>query len=369
MKDVYELLNDIGIDEQEFVEMEVDDFEKAKVKRALKESINKKKKIKGWKKNAAAAAVIVGLSAATFGMTFPAYAVSIPVIGDIFRFLDNGRSGLYEDYKQYSTELNMTQESNGIKITINDAIYDGKTVSLTFSIETDQELTDHPISHSFLDVKGSYGGGGGIQISKVEENKYVGLLTSSNHFRKERDTVKIRWKIDSLAVKGSQEGIKGNWSFALSLDATERNTQVINQSVEHEGVVVNIGKIAVSPMSFIVYFDQVVSEEVRNKWHGVDVDIEIKDDLGNRYAGQGNGGSGDRDGYNMSWSKTFEKLDDNATKLILTPRINVYEHTSDNHGSVEMTRDGQKEIPLSIKSGKGREEYVADDIVIDLKKS
>ncbi|OBZ17320.1 DUF4179 domain-containing protein [Bacillus sp. FJAT-26390] len=368
MKDVYELLNDIDIDEHEFVEMEVDDFEKAKVKEALKESINKKKKVKGWKKKAAAAAIIVGVSAATFGVTFPAYAVSIPVIGDIFRFLDNGRTGLYEDYKQYSTALNMSQESNGIKITINDAIYDGKTVSLTFSIESERQLADHPISHPLLDIKGAYGSGGSIQISKVDKNKYVGLLTSTSHFRKERDSVKIRWKIDSLAIKEAPEKINGNWSFALSLDATERTTQVINQSVEHEGVVVNVGKIAVSPMSFIVYFDQIVSEKTRNKWHGVDVDIEIKDDLGNRYTGQGNGGSGDRDGYNMRWSKTFEKLDENATKLILTPRINFYEHTADNHGSIEMTKDGQKEIPVSLKTGKGREEYAADDIVIELKK-
>ena len=35
----------------------------------------------------------------------------------------------------------------------------------------------------------------------------------------------------------------------------------------------------------------------------------MKDDLGNIYSGEGNGGTGDSEGYNMSWSKTFEKLD------------------------------------------------------------
>ena len=43
--------------------------------------------------NIAAAAIIIGLSAATFGLTFPAYAGNIPIIGDIFRFLDNGKTG------------------------------------------------------------------------------------------------------------------------------------------------------------------------------------------------------------------------------------------------------------------------------------
>ncbi|MDO7487713.1 hypothetical protein Q5O89_21650 [Peribacillus frigoritolerans] len=44
MKDIYELLNDIDIDETEFKEMEVTELEKAKVKRTLKKSLSTKKK-------------------------------------------------------------------------------------------------------------------------------------------------------------------------------------------------------------------------------------------------------------------------------------------------------------------------------------
>ena len=45
-------------------------------------------------------------------------------------------------------------------------------------------------------------------------------------------------------------------------------------------------------MSFIVYYDQIVSENISNKWDGVDVELEIKDDLGDVYSGEGNGGKG-----------------------------------------------------------------------------
>ena len=140
MKDIYELLNDVSIDDNEFEEMEVTEFEKAKVKSALKKSIPRKKKRMDWKMNVAAAAIVLGLSATTLGLTFPAYAGNIPVIGDIFRFLDNGKTGLYDNYKEYSTEMNMTQESNGIKMTINDAVFDGETVAITYSIESDRDL-------------------------------------------------------------------------------------------------------------------------------------------------------------------------------------------------------------------------------------
>ena len=59
MKDIYELLNDVDIDDNEFEEMEVTEFEKAKVKKALKKSLHEKKKGKSWKRNVAAAAVIM----------------------------------------------------------------------------------------------------------------------------------------------------------------------------------------------------------------------------------------------------------------------------------------------------------------------
>jgi hypothetical protein len=369
MKDIYILLNEMDIDENEFAEMEVSELDKAKVKRTLRGSIKQKKKIKGWKMNIAVAVILIGCSFTALVLTSPAYAARIPAILNIFRFLDNGSTGgLYDDYKNYSSVINTTEASNGIKITINDAIYDGETVSIAYSLESNQDLGDAPYLFGLLDIKGSDGSAGSNQISKVDENNYVGLMTSTGFNRKENDTVNIKWNIENITIQDSKEKITGNWNFSLALKATESNTQLVNRSAEHDGVMVKIDKISVTPMSFIVKYDQVVTENVRNKWDGVDVDIEIKDDLGNRYSGKGNGGSGDKEAYNMSWSKTFEKLDPNATKLIITPQIRLYEFTSDNHSSVEMTKDGSKQIPIPKKSGKGNEEFVLEDIIIELKK-
>ena len=103
-------------------------------------------------KGVAAASILVGLSVATLGIGFPTYAWIANCRGHI-PILDNGRTGLYENsktdagkimephynYKQYTTVLNMTKESKGIKITINDAIFDGKTVSINYSIESNRD--------------------------------------------------------------------------------------------------------------------------------------------------------------------------------------------------------------------------------------
>ncbi len=87
----------------------------------------------------AAASILVGLSVATLGIGF-LHMRGLPIVGDIFRLLDNGRTGLYENYKEFSTELNMTRESNGVKVTINDAVFDGRTITITYSIESDKDL-------------------------------------------------------------------------------------------------------------------------------------------------------------------------------------------------------------------------------------
>ncbi|MDM5187968.1 DUF4179 domain-containing protein [Bacillus sp. DX4.1] len=366
MKDIYELLNEIEIDEKEFEEIEASEFEKEKVKRNLEQAIHKKKKTKSWKKRIAAASILVGLSAATLGLGFPTYAGSLPIVGDIFRFLDNDRTGLYENYKGFSTEMNMTRESNGIKVTINDAIFDGRTVSVTYSIESEQDLGDKPVIFGNLDAMESDGGTGSSRISKVADKKYIGLATATHHNRNKKDAINIRWNIDSIEIPDKKKEVKGNWNFALTVKATDSKERTISGSSEKDGVKVNMEKIAVSPMSFILYYNQEVSKNTRNEWDDVDVELEVKDDLGNHYSGKGNGGSG-KDSYNINWSTTFQKLNENATKLIVTPHVNLRIHTPENHGGVEMSGGKEKKIEVPKKEGENKD-IVLDDIVIDLKK-
>ncbi|WP_040203423.1 DUF4179 domain-containing protein [Neobacillus jeddahensis] len=382
MKDIYELLNDIDVDVTEFEEMEVTKLEIAKVKKSLKKSMNEKKKLKGLKKNLLAASIIVCFSAATVGLTFPAYAKNIPGINDIFRYFDNDRlafingtnenksnataekqTGLYHDYKKYSSDINMTKESNGTKITIKEAVFDGKTVSITFSIESEQDLGEQATIFS-PKIDGMNGTAGTSKISKIDKNKYVGILTMSNLEDKKLDRANIKWAIDHIQID-KQTSIKGDWPFAFSVKAVDSKVQENQGSAEKNGVKVNIEEITSTPMSFTVYYNQEVSELVSNIWDGVLVDLEIKDNLGNTYSGEDNGGVGDN--YNVNLSKTFGKLDGKASKLMITPHVTFIDYNSSNHASVQITNDGPKEIPLPEKPGRGKQEFKLKDIIIEIK--
>ncbi|WP_336825372.1 DUF4179 domain-containing protein [Sporosarcina sp. USHLN248] len=363
-RDLYELFNEIEIDEKEFKEVEVTDIDRAKVKKAVKASVYKKRKM-NWKTKAASAVAVCVLSVGMLGAAFPATAGNIPIIGDIFRFVDNG--GTFDNYKEYSSALNLTEESNGIQITINDAIYDGKTVSVTYTMKSEQDLGEQPSLGGFLDIKGTSGIAGSSAITKVGEHEYVGLITASKIDGADMDQAKVNWNIGNITID-SHDYIKGKWKFAFSLDAAEQLVQQVGKNTARNGVEVAIDKLSISPMSFVVYFNQIVSKEVTDKWHRADVDIEIKDDLGNEYPGVHNGGKGDGQN-NFSWSKTFKKLDPNATKLVITPHVSLYEYTSENFGGVEIDENGNEtEISIPTKEGKGREEFTLDEIVIELEK-
>ncbi|TPV46602.1 DUF4179 domain-containing protein [Bacillus dicomae] len=365
MKDIYELLNDIDIDEKE---IEASEIEKEKVKRNVKQSIRTKKKMKSWKKGVAAASILVGLSVATLGIGFPTYAGGLPIVGDIFRFLDNGRTGLYENYKEFSTELNMTRESNGVKVTINDAVFDGRTITITYSIESDKDLGEKPNIFGYPQVMGFNGGGGSSQVTKVGEKKYVGMTTMSSNSSKRLDVANVWWDMEEIEMDYKGNSIKGNWNFALSLKAMDSKEVKVNGVSENELIKVNIDKMEVTPMSFIVFYNQEESKVLRSIWDSADVELEIKDDLGNKYAGEGNGGTSTvAEPHKSSWSTTFQKLDENATKLIVTPHVNLRVHTPENHGGVEYVNGKEKKIEVPKKEAKSKD-IVLDDIVIDLKK-
>ncbi|MDX8365346.1 DUF4179 domain-containing protein [Cytobacillus sp. IB215665] len=369
MKDIYELLNDLDMEENEFEEMEVDDFEKNKVKKALKQSVINKNKARGWKRNVALASIIACLALTTLGLTFPTQAVGIPVIGDIFKFV--GKSDIYDQHQEYARELNITEESNGIKVTIKDAVFDGYAVFFTYSIESEEDLGEEPLLVDSLDIS-SPSGGSGISTyeydtskdtyerrgsggtKRIYDNTYVGMQSIALGDENSNDTATVEWEIKGINIPSKQQEIRGEWKFNFFVSALNGEVYDAYDSVRQDAITVHVHKLLRTPTSTVIYIQQQSTKEVdRSKWDIIFTELEIEDNLGNQYAsGNKDNGTG-TDSYNMSWIKTFEQLDKNATKLYITPHVSL--------------------VDWVLKEGEGykileKEEIVLDEIVIDLKK-
>lgn len=360
MKTIYELLDEVVVDEQEMQEIdhntEVTELEKARVKSHLKQQIKHKKP---WQPKAAIAAALLALlvgGTGYVGSQHPAYAAEIPIIGDIFRFFDNGRTGMYDLYQENANKINVTKEDSGIAITMKEAIFDGKTLAYTFEIHSEQDLGDNlavGIGPPSLKIAGYRGGlSGSLAVQKIDEQTYIG--TSRYTLDEQLEMVNCQVIIDDIRIAepDQEQTIHGKWQFAFTLQAVESKQQVINQQLEQEGFNLTIDNLNVTPMSFIIEYNQQAPETLKDQWSSLYTELMVTDDLGNIYLGQDNGGSGSMVTGLMNYSMTFGKLDEKATQLIITPIIRKAMYGGgvmiDEQGRETIVEHGDNNEPLEV---------------------
>ena len=102
--------------------------------------------------------------------------------------------------------------------------------------------------------------------------------------------------------------------------------------------------------------------EVKKEWAIVDVDIEVKDNLGNSYVSKYHRGTGIQE--KQQWNKAFNTLNSDASKLIITPIVRL----SDYDG-VEYGEDGSIQGEYrSINSNADMKEFKMDEIIVEIEK-
>ncbi|UOE94515.1 DUF4179 domain-containing protein [Alkalihalobacillus sp. LMS39] len=376
MKDIYELLNEININESEFEEMYVSENEKRKMKKTLKRNIQKKRPSR-LKRAFVTAAIIGGLSLVTLSLTFPTYASNIPLIHDIFTLFSKNYDGLYENYKEHASELNMTKESNGIKMTIKDAIYDGKTVTATFLLESETDLGEHVELSEWMEIKKLTETNLSIYMenSKIGEHQYAGLIEMTILDQEEIRKPTVTWNIRSIRNSETMEEIKGRWDFTFSVEETNHTVLNVYENSRKGGVQVQVERIKHTPMSTVIYYHHESEKELMSTWEMLDIELEVKDDLGHVYTVQPNGGIG-TDYHNMNWTITFGKIDPAASKLIITPRGRLSNFNFEQPEQVESRyeQDGVEysEVEATVTETEASnyeyEEMLFDEIVIELEK-
>ena len=186
---------DMDIDQLEL--LDVTDLEKARVKQHV---LKKRKKAPIWRNIAVAAVIIVGASIAT-GFAFPSLASQIPFMDNVINYF-NDEEQHYKNFEAFSTDIGLAQTSNGITVMIDNAVYDGTNITVSFAIETDHAFGENldTLAPNWFDVKGSSGSGGTGKITKISDTRYVGLSTLTPHFKDDiyPETVQVTWSPTSI---------------------------------------------------------------------------------------------------------------------------------------------------------------------------
>lgn len=349
MKKVYKRFSVLKID-PEIEPIPVEEAEKDRVK-ALR---LKKRPNHHFIRNTFVAAAVLMLSLVTFSVSFPALAAQLPILGSVFSLFQE-ESQLVNDFGNYTTEIGMTKESNGVKITVTDAVYDGESVSVSFTMESDRDLGENPILQGMLSIE-EYGEWnhmmGRYMIEKINDNQYAGvsivyLMTGT----KPKETIHVNYKVRELTiVEDLANYIEGDWEFDFELEPLESETvQLSNLNVTNQGIRVNVSKMTTTPVSNTIYLSVETGQELIDKWDHISMSFKVEDNLGNEYDVLPNGGFGNSS-YYMSWRIMAPVFDPEATSIIITPVASAYNEGNSNELElIEEFTLQSIEVPLEMK--------------------
>ena len=214
------------------------------------------------------AACFLGIT--IFTVTLPAYADKIPVLNNIVDYFTSSR---YENYDKYASDLNITKESKGVKVTINKVVYDGLDLAVFYTVESENGISNMP---SFIDSnlrvngkKVSFSSSGSGEF--IKDNKaYVGHITYDVVDKKiiPKDIQEesfyggyveipdeFLFSLEFNNIEGilDEDYIRGNWSFDIPVTSEAANGKVneyeanINLADINNGV--NINKVITSPIN------------------------------------------------------------------------------------------------------------------------
>jgi len=320
MKDIFEHLNNLKLDGEDFEEMEVNEVEKARVKAKLKQSIEKnqshhvrkqsaRKKL-GYGIGAAVLAFGLLVASATVSPTMAQVVSSIPLIDQIYKNLgDIGLKNVSEaGLSEFSGE---PKTINGITITLGEIYYDDARVTASFSV--DSEI---PITSDYFNIKHNYIGGMplsnyGLTTDESSPTNWTGIL-NINYYSFNPDTLEL-----GITFEGKQGEL---FEFTKEVVKAKYENKIdIAKSQQIGNLKYEIHDIKWGTPGVLIEYDAQYKEE--NYGRDVKLEFEVVDSSKKRLK-------------EISWKygkQLFEPVENDVTELTITPYAKFDIQRGDGH--------------------------------------
>ncbi|PLR98410.1 DUF4179 domain-containing protein [Bacillus sp. T33-2] len=233
---------------------------------------------------AIAAACILGS-----GFISPTVANVLQRVPFLEMVYDEGISPFYgfsdASHENMTTKINETVQDNGVRMTLNEAVYDGIRLGLSYTIEVDKDLEsigtrlvgkDLGVSFTFNEKKPE-NWGYNWESRKVGPNTFVAVQSIPYVKQFGEKDLNVSIHFTSLGEENNEgKIIKGDWVFK-HIPIKKLDTKLIepNKIVTTENITLQIAKIQISPLTTQITFDQ--SRSKAKKYS-----IVVKDDKGNQ---------------------------------------------------------------------------------------
>lgn len=318
MKEQYKDWFDLDIDQIELKPLS--DIKKKNIKMYV--LANNKYEKKKFNMRHLTTAALLGLSVVTASyFALPTVAGQIPFMQNVLSYFEEEE--LPNTYADLATVVNQVQTSNGIDVMIENAVYDGTNVMITYAIQTETALGDYPRAEGWLDIKESSGIGGTGSIDKINDTTYVGVEKVTPHFKKENpEEIHVEWTPQAFTNNQTSEQIEGDWQFEFKLTQLATNLLSLDESIKQDGIILTMKSLELSELAAVLEYKFDVDESILQDWPIVSVEIsEVKDNLGNVYEVNGNGGVSYQNGTFNESKATIYSVDKHASSWTITPEI------------------------------------------------
>lgn len=312
---------------RKMLQLNVDEVEPETISRLEKKRVMNhvlKKRRKGSFRYIAAACLLAGGIGSTLVFLSPTIASQIPIVNYIVEYF-NEETIQFQYFEDYATGVGLVQDRNGIKIEIADAVYDGTTITISFAIESDKDLGEHPYLQAPILINGEREVGSITWTKKISDSTYVGVitLTPELHGRSPR-TVNISWS-PIIENTDTFEEFEGNWLFEFKLKKIDLEGIRVKYKDTKNDFTYKISKVELSGYAINIPFTIDIPSQYKYFPIQYGIDFEVKDELGNTYemiTGHTSSGSLNP---NPKGIVSFANLHSGAKKLTITPKIINYD--------------------------------------------
>lgn len=251
-----------------FNEIDIPDQIDTVIDNGIKRALKKKKTRKVWISTFTSIGILFIL-----GISNPAAAAKIPVIGGVFALIEESleQSG---EYSKYATSINETVTSNGISITLSDVLSDGQSLYVSYRVESSepfkyttrkksldvkQLLAEADYHVDFTSKKLSNAGIAGLEGSFLDDRTFVGMtkyhLDSLGMEIPKQFEFTIEYShIGTFAIdsKDKDQIFLGSWSFKVPVRVDQSLKKVVKPDNIQNDNGYKVEAISVTPFELMV---------------------------------------------------------------------------------------------------------------------
>ncbi|MBL4931247.1 DUF4179 domain-containing protein [Clostridium paridis] len=218
---------------ENFNNIQIPDGIDSTIENAVLKAVNDKKLRKPKKIKIASIAVSASFAVLfTLGYSNPAFAAKLPIVGSVFESIEKN---IYfpGNYSEYSTSVNKSAVSNGIKITMSDILCDGQSLYVTYKVESqtkfnlgDKSLTMDQLMYSAAYEKVSFSnkeldasGVAGLEGKFLDEHTFIGVekYNLDSLDTSIPDSFDFQVKLSRIGTQDLEKDqlLRGTWAFKV----------------------------------------------------------------------------------------------------------------------------------------------------------